>query len=209
MFLNSFLTSVNCTYCKKVIEVRTSERIFDFPKVSCNKVGYKSLRIINTDNMCVEKPQDKCKMINRNKLGRSLRAALTKARVERRLVCGLLPAIKNLEKSPEEVVLCVLPIARAGDAATHIQAVLLQAFCYENCIPVLQVDSSEKLANYCGASSKIKDTSHCNCAIVTRDNTLPMTDEDILPMSENEQFLTDFYECTLEEFPRPVIELPI
>lgn len=215
MFLISDLNIVNTTVSKRAEQVKTvleSGKIFDFKEVSCAKVGYKSLRIANNSitDMCLAKSFEKCKMINRSKLGRALRAALTKARVERRLVCGLYPAIAHLEKSPEEVVLCVLPTTRPGDATTHIQAVLLQAFCYENCIPVIQVDSSEKLANYCGVSTKIKDTSqHCNCAIVTRDNTLPLTEDDMFPMSENEQVLTDFYECTLEEFPRPIIELPI
>lgn len=75
---------------------------------------------------------------------------------------------------------------------------------------IFQVDSSEKLASYCGTSTKVKDTAHCNCAIVTRDVTLPITDDVYdIPMSQSEQFLTDFYECTLEEFPRPVIQLPI
>ncbi|CAG9760267.1 unnamed protein product [Ceutorhynchus assimilis] len=156
--------------------------------------------------MCVARAAEKCKMINRNQLGRALRTTLTKARVERRLVCGLFPAIALLEKAPEDVVFCVLPTTRPGDAATHIQAVLLQAFCYENCIPVIQVDSSEKLASFCG---KAKDNCHCNCAIITRDITLPIPKDDSMPMTDNEQFLTDFYECTLEEFPRPVIELPI
>lgn len=73
-----------------------------------------------------------------------------------------------------------------------------------------QVDSSEKLASYCGTSTKVKDTAHCNCAIIIRDVTLPITDDVYgIPMSDSEQFLTDFYECTLEEFPRPVIQLPI
>ncbi|XP_050297336.1 uncharacterized protein LOC126736821 [Anthonomus grandis grandis] len=158
--------------------------------------------------MCIAKGTEKCKMINRNKLGRTLRTTLTTARVERRLICGLLPAISHLEKTPDEVVLCVLPTARPGDAATHIQTVLLQAFCYENYIPVIQVDSSDKLAKFCGLSTK-KDNNSCNCAIITRDVTLPISGEDVIPLTENEQFLTDFYECTLEEFPRPVIELPI
>ncbi|XP_048518198.1 uncharacterized protein LOC109534077 isoform X2 [Dendroctonus ponderosae] len=142
-------------------------------------------------------------------LGQTLRTALTKAKAGGRLVCGLFPAIAHLENTPDEVVLCVLPTTRPGDAATHIQAVLLQAFCYENCIPVIQVDSSEKLANYCGVATSAKDASHCNCAIITRDITLPITDDYVLPMTDNEQFLTAFYECTLEECPRPIIKLPI
>lgn len=145
----------------------------------------------------------------RSKLSRSLKSALTKAKVERRLVCGLFPAIAFLEKNPEDVVLCVLPTARPGDAATHIQAVLLQAFCYENYIPVLQVDCGEKLAAFCGLGNKDKQDAYCNCAIIIRDDTLPLLEDEVIPMSKNEHLLADFYECTLEEFPRPIIELPI
>ncbi|XP_030745688.1 uncharacterized protein LOC115874615 [Sitophilus oryzae] len=160
--------------------------------------------------MCVAKPVEKSSQnMNRSKLGRALRAALTKAKNDRRLICGLLPALAFLEKSPEDVVLCVLPTARPGDAATHIQAVLLQAFCYENYIPLLQVDSSEKLASFCGGSQKTKQNSYCNCAVITRDNSLAIPENDIMPMTDNEHLLADFYECTLEEFPRPVVELPI
>ncbi|KAJ8965428.1 hypothetical protein NQ317_004046 [Molorchus minor] len=157
--------------------------------------------------MCISKlNEDKCKNINRKKLGRAVRGMLTRAKVERRLVCGLLPAIAYLEKSPEEVLFCVIPETRPGDAATHMQTVLLQAFCYENYIPVIQVDSSDKLSRFCGLADSKKG---CNCAIIKRDISLPPTPEDDIPLSPTEQVLADFYECTLEEFPRPVIELPI
>lgn len=72
-------------------------------------------------------------------MGSTLRGILNEAKVEKRLVCGLLPAIAYLEKSPDDVVFCILPESRPGDAATHIHAVLLEAFCYENYIPVIKV----------------------------------------------------------------------
>lgn len=72
-------------------------------------------------------------------MGRAVKGALTQARIEKRLICGLLPAIAYLEKSPEDTLLCLLPEIGQGDAATHMQTVLLQAFCYENYIPVVQV----------------------------------------------------------------------
>ncbi|XP_060524086.1 growth arrest and DNA damage-inducible protein GADD45 alpha [Cylas formicarius] len=160
--------------------------------------------------MYITRPsEEKCKMINRNKLGRALRGALIKAKAERRLICGLLPAIAYLEKSPEDVVLCVLPQTRPGDAANHIQTVLLHAFCYENYIPVLEVDSSQKLATYCGVAKKSIDSGQCNCAIIVRDERIQLSENDSIPMSPTEQTLADFYECTIEESPRPVIELPI
>lgn len=75
----------------------------------------------------------------RSKLGRAVQGVLTQAKLDHRLICGLLPAIGYLEKASEDVVLCVLPETRLGDAARHMQTVLLQAFCYENYIPVIQV----------------------------------------------------------------------
>lgn len=82
---------------------------------------------------------NKISLFSRSKLGRAVRGMLTRAKVERRLICGLLPAINYLEKAAEDVVFCVLPQTRPGDATTHIQTVLLQAICYENYIPVVQV----------------------------------------------------------------------
>nr|CAH7721250.1 unnamed protein product [Callosobruchus chinensis] len=146
--------------------------------------------------------EDKCQNINRNSLGGALLGVITQARQQGRLVCGLNSAIARMAASPEDVVCCVLPQSNV-DPAQHIHTVLLQAVCYENYIPVIQVDSSEKLAEYCGFPAK-----SCNCAIILRDDNEPVTPDEDPPMSPTERILADFYECTLQEFPRPVIQLP-
>ena len=64
------------------------------------------------------------------------------------------------------------------------------------------MDSSEKLAEYCGLGSK----GDCPCAIIVKDVNVEGKPEP--PLSPSEQELADFYECTLEEFPRPIVELP-
>ncbi|CAG9859916.1 unnamed protein product [Phyllotreta striolata] len=157
--------------------------------------------------MCVETENNfsKQEMFNRSKLGRAVHGMLTHAKINNRLICGLFPAVEYLEKSPEDVLFCVLPQTRPGDSTMHMQTVLLQAFCFENDIPVIQVDSSEKLAEYCDIRNS---DIGCTCAVVIKDSSLPSTPEDEFPMSPTEQILADFYEFTLEEFPRPVIELP-
>ncbi|CAG9834600.1 unnamed protein product [Diabrotica balteata] len=157
--------------------------------------------------MCVETENQKSEMFNRTKLSRAMHAMLTQARSNSRLICGLLPTIAHLETSPEDVIFCLLPQTRPGDASAHMQTVLLQAFCYENYIPVIQVDSSEKLADYCGETYSENQT-NCTCAIVTRDFSLPSTPEDEIPMSPTEKMLADFYDFTLEQSTRPIIELP-
>lgn len=76
---------------------------------------------------------------DRRNIGRAVSDVLTQAKRECRLICGLLPAIAYLEKNPDDVLFCFLPETNPEDAATHMQTVLLQAFCYENYIPVIQV----------------------------------------------------------------------
>jgi hypothetical protein len=43
---------------------------------------------------------------------------------------------------PEKALFCILPQSSQGNAALHIQSVLLQAFCYENDIHIIQVHIS-------------------------------------------------------------------
>lgn len=70
-------------------------------------------------------------------VGRSVSSLLMVATEEQRVTCGLKPAIHALETEPDEVLFCVLPQTR--DPTTHIQAVLLQAFCYEQNIAIIKV----------------------------------------------------------------------
>jgi hypothetical protein len=67
---------------------------------------------------------------------------LRKAQTEKRLTCGLIPAIKLLEVDPERALFCIMPQSSQGNAALHIQSVLLQAFCNENDIHIIQVHIS-------------------------------------------------------------------
>lgn len=78
-----------------------------------------------------------CRELKR--VGRSVSLLLTDAADENRVTCGLRPAIKALDRDPQRVLCCVVPQNGTGDAASHIQATLLQAFCYENCIAIIKV----------------------------------------------------------------------
>ncbi|XP_017786139.1 PREDICTED: growth arrest and DNA damage-inducible protein GADD45 beta [Nicrophorus vespilloides] len=156
--------------------------------------------------MCISKfHNSKCKMLNRSNMGRAIRGVLTQAKVENRLISGLLPAITYLQKASDDTLMCLLPETRKDDATAHMQTVLLQAFCYENFIPVIKVDSSEKLAEMCGISGQ----KGCPCVLITRDLTIPWDTNYDPPLTNDEQILADFYECTLEEYPTPVVQMPI
>lgn len=81
-------------------------------------------------------------VMNRKSLCKAVMTVLRKAQSEKRLTCGLLPAIKLLEMDPESALFCIMPQSSQGNAALHIQTVLLQAFCYENDIHIIQVHNS-------------------------------------------------------------------
>lgn len=72
-------------------------------------------------------------------VGNNLRTVLRKAQSESRVVVGLSEAVKNLSELPEEALFCVLAPPKKGDSATHMHEVLLQAFCFENDIYIIQV----------------------------------------------------------------------
>lgn len=145
----------------------------------------------------------------RSTIGRAVRGVLAQAKIERRLICGLYQAIVYLQENVDDALLCLLPETRPGDVTAHMQTVLLQAYCYENCIPVITVDSGKRLAELCGISSNTKDGATCACAVITRDQNIPWDENGDPPLSPGEKTLSDFYECTIEEFPRPVIALPV
>lgn len=79
------------------------------------------------------------------------------------------------------------------------------------CFSVLfQVNNSNRLAELCGIPRDKKISSlECRCAIVISGLEKEVLAAEDPPLTPDEQQLTDFYECTLEEFPRPVIQLPI
>jgi hypothetical protein len=81
-------------------------------------------------------------ILNRKSLCKAVVTVLRKAQTEKRLTCGLIPAIKLLEVDAERALFCIMPQSSQGNAALHIQSVLLRAFCYENDIHIIQVHIS-------------------------------------------------------------------
>lgn len=85
-------------------------------------------------------------------IGQKVRAALWCAQVEKRLIIGLNEAVKILANAPNNSLFCVLAPAKIGDTSgSHIQEVLLEAYCYENDIYMIKVDTAGKLTRILGA----------------------------------------------------------
>lgn len=77
---------------------------------------------------------------SRSPISQCIKTVLRRACVEKRLTVGLLPAIQYLSTNSNRALFCVTAEAPPGDSATHMQEVLLQAFCVENDIYVIKVN---------------------------------------------------------------------
>lgn len=78
--------------------------------------------------------------------GSLVKKALVQAKLERRLVVGLAQIGRFLAQNQMNIpILCLMTPPRTGDCATHMHEVLLKAYCLENDIYIVELDSAEKL----------------------------------------------------------------
>lgn len=129
-------------------------------------------------------------------IGHKIRAALWHAQTEKRLIVGLPEAVKSLSKTPDEYLFCILAPVDANDTSTHIQEVLLEAYCYENDIYILKVDAADKVSRILGIHT-IE-----SCVLIQKS----MMHQDRLTVVENE--LVDYCEDNWNETNKKVINLP-
>lgn len=130
-------------------------------------------------------------------LSKAVHQNLVAAKCENRIIIGLSQVVRSLSKIPDEGFFCIMAPPVEGDSATHMLEVLLQAYCYENDIYLIMVDSSEKLSRLLG-SQRLE-----SCALIT---TQELKDED--KFKDFELTLVDFCEQHWENPVKPVIKLP-
>lgn len=176
-------------------------------------------------------------MSGRPSIGRTVSCALMRAVYEKRVVVGVAAAVKELlsagKSTPEcsdgddsdescdssspidtsgrDVVFCVLAPAAPGDSASHMHTILLEAFCYENGIYIVKVDSARKL-------TRLLNARHTQtCALIQRPlrqfsasgggskKTMPHYEE--APLSVAEEALIDHCE-EYWDMQQPIVQLP-
>ena len=132
-------------------------------------------------------------------VGEKVRQTLVEAKKDKRIIIGLKEAISYLTNTttPEQTLFCFLTPSKSGDSANHMHLVLLKAFCFENDIYIIQLDSPEKLSRILG--SKTLES----CALVQRTSE---ADDDIFSNLENS--LIDHCEAFWDELVQPVVKLP-
>ncbi|KAL4236761.1 Growth arrest and DNA damage-inducible protein GADD45 gamma [Mactra antiquata] len=76
-------------------------------------------------------------------VGSALREAMAKSCKEHRLIWGVVECARQLENSPDEVMVCILPETLPTQYYTPmaIQHTLMKAYCQEHEIPVIKVVS--------------------------------------------------------------------
>lgn len=154
----------------------------------------------NTDKMVVieREPQTEAKMLCDNGIGSTVRHALELAGKEKRLVRGLRDSLRTLNNETDEQVdplFCIMAEPVAGDSATHMHEVLLEAYCYENGIYIIKVDSPSKLCRIIGLPEME------SCVLVKK----PKGTEQY---ADVEDLLIDHCEAYWDDPIQPIIQLP-
>lgn len=141
-------------------------------------------------------------------IGEIVQEILLEAQREKRVISGLNNASKYLKETekPEHSLFFFIAPTLTGDSLTHMQEVVLQAFCFESDIYIIQLDSAEKLNFILG--SKRGDT----CALVQRSGVKDLGNDleeiDFGNFTRLENLLIDHCEEFWSEPIQPVIKLP-
>lgn len=150
-------------------------------------------------------------MANTSEIGSTIKCALQRAQQENRVVIGLGSVIQALSEAQEDAVFCIMARPEIGDSATHMHETLLEAFCYENDIYVIKVDSSKKLSRILGSSDMEF------CALIQRpwsddggtSGQQPATATTQTNLTLSEEALIDHCEEFWDSPKQPVIGLPV
>lgn len=85
--------------------------------------------------------------ISNNQMGNLVKKAIVQAKFEKRLILGLSQVVKYLMEGYSDIpTICLIAPPKQGDFATHMQEVLLQAYCLENDIYIVHVDCADKIS---------------------------------------------------------------
>lgn len=83
-----------------------------------------------------------------------------------RLIYGVDASAKFLMTDPDGVFACLLPLDGYADITTQIYYKLLEAFCNENDVPLIQVDSGSKLLQLVNENGQCGDKTANDCTVI-------------------------------------------
>jgi len=85
---------------------------------------------------------------NSDEIASLVRKCLIQSKIEKRIVVGVTEISQFLvvNDSLHIPIFCLMTPPRTGDYVTHMHEVLLKAYCHENDIYIVEIDSAEKLS---------------------------------------------------------------
>lgn len=86
------------------------------------------------------------------------------ANKEGRLVKGVFESAHVLELCPEIVDVCILPCGPSENISTHIQQKLIEAYCWENDIKIMETNDICFTSN---ERNKTGDSNNIECVLIT------------------------------------------
>ncbi|KAK3606122.1 hypothetical protein CHS0354_010747 [Potamilus streckersoni] len=92
--------------------------------------------------------------------------ALLRAIDEEQIIVGVPECASVLENNPDCVKMCVLPMSKTKDISIHIQHKLIEAYCWENEIPIIKVMNAEKLSHYLQVKTNLNINATMTCILI-------------------------------------------
>ncbi|XP_052090488.1 uncharacterized protein LOC127727113 [Mytilus californianus] len=87
--------------------------------------------------------------------GNIIKEVLSEAEKDSRLINGIHSCAVHLQHCPDNIMACILAdYGPLHDVTINIEHTLLEAYCMENGIKVLKIDSSEKIKKFLGTFQK-------------------------------------------------------
>lgn len=122
---------------------------------------------------------------------------LMKAVEQGRVTTGIFNCAKQLQMYPERVMFCVMPVNKDGDDSSDIQHVLLKAYCCEQHIRIIYVDSCDMLGSL--VQNRKDKTADYSCLLIGRSRDA---------QNHLETKFCNEYKELLHKLPWPVVQVP-
>ena len=102
------------------------------------------------------------------KIAEAVKDVVSMAATDKRLVLGAMPSAEFLGEEADSVALCLLLENKSDDVLISIQHKLVEAYCWENDIPLLKVDSEDKVRKIlsCRGDQNNNEPDDLSCILV-------------------------------------------
>lgn len=133
----------------------------------------------------------------------ALKGALLQAHKQGRITAGAYDCAKQMQVFPDKVMFCILAVNDGNDDMVQMEHILLEAYCREQHIGVVKVDSSDKLGKLLiNGNKKNKTLADFSCALVERPKENTLSGDEL-------SFVDKYRKFVHSQTSQVVIEIPV